>query len=1106
MVETLIANQAAQAAQLQTAQAQVAEAQDAQIQAQAQATEMRNQMLTARLQAEEAQARAQVHNSGQTSAHNQPQIQNQTTAAPVTTVIASEINAVPVTSVTITASRPWEIPRDLNQDRYQQEFVPPNAPVFTNVPPVVHYTPHLGEPVYHGPTPSEDPGLNDRMDEFQDQFAELQKEIKALRGKELFGRDVNDMCLVPDVRMPAKFKLPEFEKYKGSSCPQTHLVMYVQKMSMYTNDQRMLIHYFQDSLTGAALRWYMGLDSSQIKTFNDLGEAFIKHYKYNLDNVPDRDQLRSMQQREKETFREYAQRWREIAAQVVPPMEEKEMTKVFLKTLDTFYYERMIASAPTDFTDMVNMGVRLEEAVREGRLVREGSSSSSGAKRYDGFMKKKEQETNVVSYNHPRRINYPYHSQHQHIAAVTPVITSAPVQVQYPQQRTNRFQQNTQYQQQHQPQQHQHQLQQRPPQQQRRTNFDPIPMSYAELYPSLITKNLVQPRPRPPVPEVLPWWYKPGVSCPFHQNAPGHDLDNCFALKLEVQKLTRAGILTFKSMGPNVKDNPMPSHGPSSVNNIEVCLNGQRVTKIEEIRQSLVEIHSILCAHGPFQHDHQICGTCSVNSRGCRKIQDDLQGVLDQGLIQISRQMSSPESQEQEVNVIIPCFNIPEKVEIAYHPREPVVICPPGPMPYTSDKAVPYRYAATIIENGKEVEIKTLSSVTNIAANSRMTRSGRVFAPSVIPSRNVEKDPVVVVPVTREAEGQTSNLTLDKETDELLRIIKLNDYKVVDQLLQTPSKISILSLLLNSAVHREALLKVLDQAFVEQDITAEQFNNVVGSITSCNGLGFCDEELPEEGKNHNFALHISANCQGDSLSNILIDTGSSLNVMPKSTLLKLKYKGGQMRHSGIIVKAFDGSRKTVIGEVDFPIGIGPHVFQITFQVMDIVPAYSCLLGRPWIHEAGAITSTLHQKLKFVKNGQIVTVNGEQAMLISHLSSFSVIEVDETAVQTPFQALTIDDYKKSEGSIASFKDAQQIVKTGPTEMWGKVIELPENVNHAGLGFVDGKQVQTSVVRPFKDIFHSGGFINMVAVEEDTFEGKTEDEGPRFVTPGSWCLFM
>lgn len=140
-----------------------------------------------------------------------------------------------------------------------------------------------------------------------------------------------------------------------------------------------------------------------------------------------------------------------------------------------------------------------------------------------------------------------------------------------------------------------------------------------------------------------------------------------------------------------------------------------------------------------------------------------------------------------------------------------------------------------------------------------------------------------------------------------------------------------------------------------------------------------------------------------------------------------------MRHSGIIVKAFDGSRKFVIGEVDLPICIGPHVFRITFQVMDIVSAYSCLLGRPWFHEADAITSTLHQKLKFVKNGQVVTVNGEQDMLINHLSSFSVIEADETAVETPFQALTIDNYQKSEGSIASFRDAQQIIKSGSTEM-------------------------------------------------------------------------
>ena len=94
------------------------------------------------------------------------------------------------------------------------------------------------------------------------------------------------------------------------------------------------------------------------------------------------------------------------------------------------------------------------------------------------------------------------------------------------------------------------------------------------------------------------------------------------------------------------------------------------------------------------------------------------------------------------------------------------------------------------------------------------------------------------------------------------------------------------------------------------------------------------------------ALHISMNCQEDVLSNVLVDTGSSLNVIPKSTLSNLSYQGAPMRFDGVVMKSFDGSRKTVIGEVDLPMKIGPCLFQITFQVMDIHTAYSCLLRRP----------------------------------------------------------------------------------------------------------------------------------------------------------------
>ena len=78
--------------------------------------------------------------------------------------------------------------------------------------------------------------------------------------------------------------------------------------------------------------------------------------------------------------------------------------------------------------------------------------------------------------------------------------------------------------------------------------------------------------------------------------------------------------------------------------------------------------------------------------------------------------------------------------------------------------------------------------------------------------------------------------------DDILKIIKISDYIIVDHLLQTPSKIFTLALLMNSASHRESLMRVLDQAFVECDMSLDQFSSVVGNITSCNNLSFCNDE------------------------------------------------------------------------------------------------------------------------------------------------------------------------------------------------------------------------------------------------------------------------
>lgn len=74
--------------------------------------------------------------------------------------------------------------------------------------------------------------------------------------------------------------------------------------------------------------------------------------------------------------------------------------------------------------------------------------------------------------------------------------------------------------------------------------------------------------------------------------------------------------------------------------------------------------------------------------------------------------------------------------------------------------------------------------------------------------------------------------------------------------------------------------------------------------------------------------------------------------------------------------------------------------------MDINPSYGCLLGRPSTYVVGAMTSTLYQKMKFVVDNKLIIISGEYDFLISHLSSFRYIEVDEDALETSFQDLKI----------------------------------------------------------------------------------------------------
>ena len=140
-----------------------------------------------------------------------------------------------------------------------------------------------------------------------DKWTALEERLRAVEGNDLFDPiRAAEVCLVPNIVIPKKFRVPEFVKYTGMECPKTHLRSYYNKMAEVIYDDKLLIYFFQDSLTGSALSWYMRLDNVRIKKWTDLADAFLKQYKFNLEIAPDRTSLITMEKGTQESVGAYA--------------------------------------------------------------------------------------------------------------------------------------------------------------------------------------------------------------------------------------------------------------------------------------------------------------------------------------------------------------------------------------------------------------------------------------------------------------------------------------------------------------------------------------------------------------------------------------------------------------------------------------------------------------------------------------------------------------------------------------------------------------------------------------------------------------------------------
>ena len=118
----------------------------------------------------------------------------------------------------------------------------------------------------------------------------------------------------------------------------------------------------------------------------------------------------------------------------------------------------------------------------------------------------------------------------------------------------------------------------------------------------------------------------------------------------------------------------------------------------------------------------------------------------------------------------------------------------------------------------------------------------------------------------------------DKEAKEFLRMLKQSEYKIIEQLSKSLAHISMLYMILTSKIYRNALLKVLNESHVTNNISVDKFTNLVVNIFALNLISFFYDEIGPKGTGHNKALHLIVKYFDTILSQVLIDNRSIVNI------------------------------------------------------------------------------------------------------------------------------------------------------------------------------------------------------------------------------------
>ena len=85
-----------------------------------------------------------------------------------------------------------------------------------------------------------------------------------------------------------------------------------------------------------------------------------------------------------EGFKDYAQKWRDLAGRVKPPLSKRELVDMFMGTLSGPFFNHLIGSSSAGFTELILTSERVEAGIKSGKIQKDTSSSAAIRKPFIG--------------------------------------------------------------------------------------------------------------------------------------------------------------------------------------------------------------------------------------------------------------------------------------------------------------------------------------------------------------------------------------------------------------------------------------------------------------------------------------------------------------------------------------------------------------------------------------------------------------------------------------------------------------------------------------------------------------------------------------------------